>query len=233
MQKSLINNFASALTENGVNNVKQFTDGDVYKPLSELKFRVSAETSEELKQSFKNTLNLYDKDSFLHNYLYTDDKLDNNKVNSFFNNIENQLTTYIFTNLANEGSSVDIGTLMRYSGLPAEKSNAEHMSAILKKYGPELLSALKDGGLVGPISAFSRKLGKYLYSSLDKSAFPKDFKLNETELELLKMYLGSLGTKILTDSGLLVKADDIQNADNLYKVNVSKKMLTVLDIILQ
>lgn len=220
---NIISNFASALTENGVNNVNQFTNSDVYKPLSELKFRVSAETSEELKQSFNNTLNLKNKDSFLYNYLCTNGKADDNKVNSFFNNIENQLTTYIFTNLANEGSSVDIGTLMRYSGLPAEKSNAEHMSAILKKYGPELLSALKDGGLVGPISAFSRKLGKYLYSSLDKSAFPKDFKLNETELELLKMYLGSLGTKILTDSGLLVKADDIQNADNLYKVNISKK----------
>ena len=221
-KKRLIGNFASALTERGVNNVNQFTDGDVYKQLSELKFRITAKPSNELTQSFANTLDLT-KDSFLLNYLGTDGKVDNNKVNSFFNNIENQLTTYIFTNLANEGSSVDIGTLMRYSGLPAEKSNAEHMSAILKKYGPELLNALKDGGLIGPISAFSRKLGKYLYSSLDKSAFPKNFKLNETELELLKMYLGSLGTKILTDSGLLIKADDIQNADNLYKVNISKK----------
>lgn len=222
-KKKLIGNFSSKLRENGVNNVEEFTDSDVYnKTLGELKFRVTIKPSNELTQSFNNTLNLK-KNSFLRNYLSTNDKLDDNKINSFFNNIENQLTTYIFTNLANEGSSVDIGTLMRYSGLPAEKSNAEHMSAILKKYGPELLSALKDGGLVGPISAFSRKLGKYLYSSLDKSTFPKDFKLNETELELLKMYLGSVGTKILTDSGLLIKADDIQNADNLYKVNISKK----------
>lgn len=218
---AIINEFASRLKLRNVNNA-EITDNDVYKKLSELKFRVSLKPSKELSQSFANTLDLTE-DSFLLNYLGTDGEVDDNKVNSFFNNIENQLTTYIFTNLANEGSSVDIGTLMRYSGLPAEKSNAEHMSAILKKYGPELLSVLKDGGLVGPISAFSRKLGKYLYSSLDKSAFPKDFKLNETELELFKMYLGSLGTKILTDSGLLVKADDIQNADNLYKVNVSKK----------
>jgi len=220
-KSAIINEFASRLRLRNVNNA-EITDNDVYKKLSELKFRVSLKPSKELSQNFANTLDLTE-DSFLLNYLGTDGEVDDNKVNSFFNNIENQLTTYIFTNLANEGSSVDIGTLMRYSGLPAEKSNAEHMSAILKKYGPELLSALKDGGLVGPISAFSRKLGKYLYSSLDKSAFPKDFKLNETELELFKMYLGSLGTKILTDSGLLIKADDIQNADNLYKVNVSKK----------
>ena len=181
-----------------------------------IKYKVDIEDIPYLNDIFNSVLNIGNKGekSYLDKTLNDSDE---NRV-KFLDNVEEAIASYIFTNLAHCGKSIDVGTLMQYSGLPAEKSNAEHMSAIMKRHGYDVVKLLKKGGLVGPLSTLSKRLGKYIYSNLDKNLLPQDQVLSTQELDLFIMYLGDLGVDLLKKSRYIIPV----NNTNIYQLNITK-----------
>lgn len=181
-----------------------------------IKYKVDIKDIPYLSDLFKSVLNIGNKGE----RSYLDKTLNDSDENfvKFLDNVEEAITSYIFTNLAHCGKSIDVGTLMQYSGLPAEKSNAEHMSAIMQRHGYEVVKLLKKGGLVGPLSTLSKRLGKYIYSNLDKNLLPQDQVLSTQELDLFTMYLGDLGVDLLKKSRYIIPVNDT----NIYQLNITK-----------
>lgn len=181
-----------------------------------IKYKVDIEDIPYLNDIFNSVLKIGNKGE----RSYLDKTLNDSDENrlKFLDNIEEAIASYIFTNLAHCGKSIDVGTLMQYSGLPAEKSNAEHMSAIMRKHGYEVVKLLKKGGLVGPLSTLSKRLGKYIYSNLDKNLLPQDQVLSTQELDLFMMYLGDLGVDLLKKSRYIIPVNDT----NIYQLNITK-----------
>lgn len=208
--KILTNNHPKViLPENGI-PFKDVPVNDVT-----IKYKVDIEDIPYLSDLFNSVLNIGNKEkSYLDKTLNDSDE---NRI-KFLDNVEEAIASYIFTNLAHCGKSIDVGTLMQYSGLPAEKSNAEHMSAIMRKHGYEVVKLLKKGGLVGPISTLSKRLGKYIYSNLDKNLLPQDQVLSTQELDLFTMYLGDLGVDLLKKSRYIIPVNDT----NIYQLNITK-----------
>lgn len=198
------------LPENGI----PFKDAPV-KDVT-IKYKVNIEDIPYLNDLFNSVLDIGNKGE----KSYLDKTLNNSAENrsNFLDNVEEAITSYIFTNLAHCGKSIDVGTLMQYSGLPAEKSNAEHMGAIMQRHGYDVVKLLKKGGLVGPISTLSKRLGKYIYSNLDKSLLPQDQVLSTQELDLFTMYLGDLGVDLLKRSRYIIPVNDT----NIYQLNITK-----------
>ena len=181
-----------------------------------IKYKVDIEDIPYLNDIFNSVLNIGNKGE----KSYLDKTLNDSEENrvKFLDNVEEAIASYIFTNLAHCGKSIDVGTLMQYSGLPAEKSNAEHMSAIMKRHGYDVVKLLKKGGLVGPLSTLSKRLGKYIYSNLDKNLLPQDQVLSTQELDLFIMYLGDLGVDLLKKSRYIIPV----NNTNIYQLNITK-----------
>lgn len=180
-----------------------------------IKYKVDIEDIPYLNDLFNSVLDIGNKGE----KSYLDKTLDSDEnCVKFLDNVEEAITSYIFTNLAHCGKSIDVGTLMQYSGLPAEKSNAEHMSAIMQRHGYEVVKLLKKGGLVGPLSTLSKRLGKYIYSNLDKNLLPQDQVLSTQELDLFTMYLGDLGVDLLKKSRYIIPVNDT----NIYQLNITK-----------